>query len=231
MPATSVSHADVFFHAIRAGDLPAVLRMLIAEPDLAQAKSEQGLSPVLVAIYSGRNEIRDVLLSSGIVLELHEAAAAGQLVRVKQLVEKNEQRAKEYSPDGFPVIALAAVFGHFPVVRYLFENGANVNAAAMNGTGYNALTGAVASGHTEIATWLLASGADANYRYGAGYSPLLTAAANGHLEIVTALLEHGADPQAQTSDGKTALDMARERGHETIAAYLQSRVSRESHSE
>ena len=131
-------------------------------------------------MYSGRTEIRDLLIARGPVLEFHEAVASGRLELVKELVEKNVELAKSYSPDGFPVFALAAAFGHWPVARYLFEKGANVNAAATNGTGYTALTGAVASGHRAIAAWLLENGADANYRYGPGYSPLLTAAANGH---------------------------------------------------
>ncbi len=229
--AISVSHADVFFHAIRGGDLAAVERMLAAEPELARAKSDQGLSPLLASVYSGRNEIKDLLLSLGSPLDLHEAAATGQFERVRQFIEGNAQRAKEYSTDGFPVIALAAVFGQFSLVRYLFENGADVNAAAINGTGYNALTGAVASGHAEIVAWLLANGADANYRYGPGYSPAHNAAANGHLEILKNLVEHDADLQAQTNDGKTALDLAQERGHQEVAAYLRTSLSRESRSE
>jgi ankyrin repeat protein len=227
----SVSHADVFFHAIRGGDLAAVQRMLAAEPDLARAKSDQGVSPLLTAVYSGRNEIRDLLLSLEAPLDLHEAAATGNLERVHQFIDRNPQRAKEYSTDGFPVIALAAVFGHAHVVRYLFENGADVNAAAINGSGYNALTGAVTSGHSEIVEWLLAHGAEPNYRYGPSYSPSLAAAANGRLEILKRLVEHGADLQAQTNDGKTALDFAQERGHPEVAAYIQDCLSRASRSE
>ena len=205
--------------------------MLAAEPDLARAKSDQGVSPLLTAVYSGRKEIRDLLLSLKIPLDLPEAAATGSLERVHQFVNGSPQRAKEYSTDGFPVIALAAVFGHFPVVRYLFENGADVNAAAINGTGYNALTGAAASGHSEIVAWLLENGADANYRYGAGYSPSITAAANGNLEILKKLVEHGADLLAQTNDGKSSLDFAEERSHPDVVAYIQSCLSRASGSE
>jgi len=76
--------------------------------------------------------------------------------------------ANKLSPDGFPVFALAAVFGHREVAEYLLAKGADVNATATNGTGYNALTGAVASGHAQIAGWLLENGANANYRYGRG---------------------------------------------------------------
>jgi len=215
--------AKEFFAAIRTGDSAAVQALLDADPALATAKNEQSQSPVLAAVYSGRTEVRDLLIARGAALEFHEAAAAGQLDRVKQLEEKNAGLAKSYSPDGFPVFALAAVFGHLPVARYLFEKGADVNAAATNGTGYNALTGAVASGHQEIAAWLLENGADPNYRYGPGYSPLLAAAANGHLEIVKTLLQHGADVHAKANDGKTALAIAEERKHPEIAAFLRTR--------
>ncbi|MGA2429017.1 MAG: ankyrin repeat domain-containing protein [Candidatus Acidiferrum sp.] len=212
-----------FFTAIRAGDAGTTRTMLEAEPALASAKNEQGQSPVLAAVYSGRAEIRDLLIAHGVHLEFHEAVAAGQLEPVERFIDKEPDLVRSYSPDGFPVLALAAAFGHFPIVRYLFEKGGDVTAVATNGTGYNALTGAVASGHEQIAIWLLENGADANYRYGAGYSPLLTAAANGHLEIVKALLVHGADIHAKTNDSKSALAIAEERKHPEVASYLRTR--------
>jgi ankyrin repeat protein len=210
------------FAAIRVGDVDALRALLDSDPPLAHARNEQGQSPVLAAVYNGRSEIRDLLIARGAQLALHEAAAAGQLDRVKQLAQSHPNLAKSCSPDGFPVVALAAAFGHFAVARYLHEKGADINAAATNGTGYNALTGAVASGHKDIAAWLLENGADANYRYAAGYSPLLTAAANGHLEIVKALVQHGADVHAKTNDGKTAVTLAEERRHPEVAAFLRS---------
>jgi ankyrin repeat protein len=209
-----------FFAALNAGDAAKVNALLDQEPDLAVARNDRGLSAMTAAVYSGRREIRDVLLARGVVLELHEAAAAGALTRVKQIVDNDPVLAKSYSPDGFPVFALAAVFGHQPVAEYLFAKGADVNAVATNGTGYTALTGAVASGHKDLTGWLLVNGANANYRYGAGYSPLLTASANGHLEIVKMLLDHGAELHAKTNDGQSALNIAEARGHKQVLEYL-----------
>ena len=216
----SVSNAGDLFVALRAGDTAEVARMLDQEPALAQARNEQGVSAVLMACYMGRKEIRDLLIEKGAHLELHEAAAAGNLPRVRELVEANLQLAKSYSPDGFPLVALAAAFGHEDVARYLYEKGADINAVATNGTGYTALTGAVASSHAALAKWLVENGADANYRYSKGHSPLLEAAANGKLEIVKMLVEHGADPHMRTDGGKNALDFAQERGHQGVMEYL-----------
>jgi ankyrin repeat protein len=217
-----VSDIAAFFQAVQSGDASKVEALLDADASLANIKNEKGQSPVLMAVYTGRKEIRDLLLARGVSLELHEAAAAGQLARVKQIVERDPALTKSYSPDGFPVFALPAVFGHLEVAEYLLGKGAEVNAAATNGTGYNALTGAVASGHTLIVSWLLANGAEPNYRYGGGYSPLLTAAANGHLGIVSILLASGADLRAKTNDGKTALSFALERGHAEVSEFLRS---------
>ena len=96
-------------------------------------------------------------------------------------------------------------------------------AVSTNGTGYTALTGAVAGSHAAIVQWLLQQGANANYRYGPGYSPLFEAAANGKLEIVKMLVEHGADANAVTNDGKTALQIAEERNHPEVAEFLRRR--------
>jgi ankyrin repeat protein len=217
-----MSDVTLFFQAVQAGNVGNVKALLDSNASLATAKNEKGQSALLLAAYGGKNEIRDLLLARGVELDLHEATATGQLGRVKQFVEKEPALAKSYSPDGFPVFALAAVFGHKEVAEYLLEKGAEVNATATNGTGYNALTGAVASGHTLIVSWLLANGAEPNYRYGAGYSPILTAAANGHLGIVSILLASGADLHAKTDDGKTALSFAQERGQAEVAEFLRS---------
>ena len=214
-----------FFDAIRAGNLAAVQTLLDADPSLASAKNDSGVSAVLMSIYTGRREIRDLLLARGAALELHDAAAAGNLERVKYFIEKNHALASSLSPDGFPVFALACFFGHFETARYLAEKGADIHAPAANGTGYNPLTAAVTAGHTEIVEWLLDQGLDPNYRYGPGYSPLLAAAANGHLEIVKLLLAHGADPRATSNDGKSPLALATERNHSSVAEFLRARAA------
>jgi ankyrin repeat protein len=212
--------AQALFESIRTGDAGKVRELVGANAELVNARNPQLLSAVLMSCYQGRTEIRDLLIEKGATLELHEAAAAGNLNRVKELVEGDSGLAKSYSPDGFPALALAAAFGHEDVARYLHGEGAAVNAVATNGTGYTALTGAVASGHASIAKWLAENGADVNHRYAKGHSPVLEAATNGKLEILKSLVANGADLHARTDDGKNALTFAQERGHNEVAKYL-----------
>ncbi len=220
-----MSENKAFFEAIRSGDVAAVKSLVGADASLASARNDAGVSGVLTAVYMGRSEIRDFLIASGAVLELSEAAAVGMIARVRELVEKNPTQASSFSPDGFPVVALAAFLGHLEVVQYLAAHGADIDAAATNGSGYNALTGAVTGGHAAVVQWLLERGANPNYRYSGNYSPLLTAAANGRLDIAKLLLAHGADLHDATSDGKSALDLARERNHPEVAALFQARAA------
>lgn len=217
-----MSDTKAFFDSIRAGDLAAVQAQLDRDPSLASTQNEAGVSAVLFSVYNGRREIRDLLLARGAFLRLPDAVSVGNLARVRELLASDGANANAFSADGFPVVALAAVFGHLEVVRYLASRGADIDAVSTNGTGYTALTGAVAGGHTAIVNWLLQHGANANYRYAAGYAPLLTASANGHLEIVKLLLAHGADPHAISNEGKSAFALATEREHPEVAAFLHS---------
>ncbi|HEX9223001.1 MAG TPA: ankyrin repeat domain-containing protein [Candidatus Acidoferrales bacterium] len=219
-----MSKVQEFFGAVRAGDSAAVSGLLAADPSLGAARNEQGQSAILFAVYNGRNEIRDLLLARGVPLDLFDAAAAGQLVRVKELVEKDRALANSFSSDGFPVFALAAVFNQRAVAEYLLSRGADVNSISRNSAGYTALTGAVAFGHKDVVSWLLSHGANVHHRYGPGYTPLHEAASSGRLEIVRMLLGAGADPAARTNDGKTPLSFAEERGQAEVAALLRQKL-------
>jgi ankyrin repeat protein len=215
-----MNDADLLFEAMRSGDAAAAAKLVGSKPELVQARNERGISAVLMACYTGRKEIRDLLLEKGAVLDVGEAAAAGQLSRLRELVEQTPSATKSFTSDGFPVVALAAAFGHQEITQYLHANGADINAVATNGTAYTALTGAINGGHASLVQWLAENGANVNYRYAKGYSPLLAAAANGHLEIVKTLLAHGAELQARMDDGKSVLRLAEERGHQEVAQHL-----------
>ena len=181
----------LFFDAIRSGDLARVGALLEADPSLAGARNESGASPLLMSIYTGQKEVRDLLLSRCIEMDLAEACAAGDLSRVKRFVEANPTSANSFSTDGFPIFALACFFGHLDIARYLAEKGANIHAAATNGTGYNALT-AAANGHLEIVKLLLGAGADPASTTDDGKSALVIATERNHPHIADFLRSRAA---------------------------------------
>lgn len=209
--------------AIKEDDLAKVQALLTEAGGPIRIQNESGVSAIVLAVYYGRQRIAQALTGQWAPLDIIEAAAAGDLARVREVVSGQRDLARAYSPDGFPVVGLAATFGHADIVTYLIEQGADVNAVATNGTGYNALTGSVSQRRRDITKILLANGAKADYRYGPGWSPLHEAAMDGDAEVAALLLDHGADLNARNQEGKTPLGLAVANQKTQVADILRPR--------
>lgn len=209
-----------FFDAVKKGDLSRVNEFLSKDRDIVNARTANGVSPVTLAAYYGKDDVLKAILALRPTLTLHEAAIVGDLKRVREFVERDADLANALAPDGFSPLGLAAHFGHRDIAEYLISKGADVNFAAPE-SGFTALTGAIAGGHPALVRILIDAGADVNHRYEERqFSPLITAAADGDPEIVEMLIAAGADTGARTTDGRTAVSMALERGHPEIADLL-----------
>jgi len=131
--------------------------------------------------------------------------------------------AKVPSKGGVTALLLAVREGSLDCVQILVAKGADVNQAAVDGSG--PLLVAVQNGHYDIARFLLDHGADAKLTNAKGWTPLYLAVKNrnqestaipgpsndGVLDCITALLDHGADPNSrikadtEVHQGMTAL--------------------------
>src|SRR3989442_6133116 len=120
------------FTAIRGGDATAVERLLELDRGLVDAHDENGLSPILAALYHGHNDIAKAILGRRPNLNVFEAAAAGDVARVRELVGGDPSRGNGTSPDGYSALGLAAFFKRRDVVRYLLEPGAHPRPASRN---------------------------------------------------------------------------------------------------
>jgi ankyrin repeat protein len=183
------------------------------------------VSKLLDAVYSGRHDEVAAILAGRPALDIFEAAAVGDVARVRELIDGDRALVNACAPDGFHPLGLAAFFRNGGVVDLLIDRGANVSAPAQNKLAVTALHSAVASDaapvdHT-IVRMLLEAGAPVNVPHLGGGTPLHTAAFTGDVESVRMLLEHGADPTLRLDDGKNAVDVARERGHEEAARMLE----------
>lgn len=218
--------ATELFTAIKGGDKAAVERLLEHDRGLVDARDERGVSPILTALYHGRNEIATAILRRGPKLTVFDAAAAGDVAHVRELVARDPALANGVAPDGYSALGLAAFFKRRDVVRYLLESGADPRPASRSG-GFTPLHSAVATdaGATdiEIVRMLLDRGADPNARSQSGSTPLHTVAFTGDRASLDLLMKHRADPSIRNNDGKTAADVADQRGNEEVARVLSAR--------
>jgi ankyrin repeat protein len=117
-------------------------------------------------------------------------------------------------------VAKAAMRGDAAEVRALIELGEDVNAAL--GDGMTALHWSAERGDSDIASILLAAGAqvESTTRLGA-YRPLHLAAGGGHESVLRELLRAGAKPNPGTTTGDvTPLHMAAASGSAPLVAVL-----------
>jgi ankyrin repeat protein len=217
-----------FFDAIGTGDVARVEAFLATEPALASATNESGISAVLWAAYHGQSAVLERLLASGVELTVFEAAAAGDLARLRALLKADPSLARAHSVDGFSALGLAAFFGHPEALSLLLEAGADPNTASRNPMQVTPLHSASAHRIPDVslrmAESLLGAGASPNVQQQGGWTPLHQAAAHGHVELLELLLAHGADASARSEDGQTAGQKAAEGGHEEIARRLQRQI-------
>lgn len=211
----------MIFDAIRQGDEGQVRALLASDPTLSEARTAEGASTVLWAIYTRHPELAPLLLSHR-APDFFEACALGEAPRVAELVSGDSELANEYSGDGFTGLGFACFFGHYDVAALLLGAGANANLAAKNGLGVSPLHSASSSGQLAIVELLLRHSADPNAADPHGMTPLHTAAGNGNRDIIAILLEAGADRTRKSNDGKTPADIARHYNHPDIAAELEA---------
>ena len=92
--------AAELFTAIKGGDKAAVERLLERDRTLVDARNEQGLSPILAALYRSEDDIAAAILRRGPKLTVFEAAAAGDAARVREIVGRDRAEATAVAPDG-----------------------------------------------------------------------------------------------------------------------------------
>ena len=182
--------------AVKAGDGDRVANLITSDPSLLSAKGPNGVSAILLAMYHGKPAIAQIFIDRGAVLDLHEAAATGQLERLRELL--TNENINTASPDGFQPLGLACYFGHEEVARYLIEAGADVKLASENSMQVQPIHAATARRSPAIVRLLLDNGADPNARQQMGYTPLDAARQNGDEEIIDLLITRGAVDSAAT---------------------------------
>jgi ankyrin repeat protein len=153
------------------------------------------LSPILQALYRGDGAEAERLRSETAELDVFEAAALGDVERLRILLGADPAAAQAWSPDGFTALHYAAFFDGPEAVRILVEHGADLEAASTNeefAPGAHPLHSAIAAKRVDTAVALLEAGADPNARQHGGFTPLMAAEQQADLDLAELLVRHGA---------------------------------------
>jgi len=215
-----MADTQAFLQSIQEGETAEALAMLGQHPELAGARTEDGLSAVLLAVYLGHIQLGRRLAEQRGDLTIFEASATGDLARLQALLAADAGLANAFAADGFQPLGLAAFFNYPTVAKSLLEHGAEVNSPARNPQRVTPLHSAAASEALEIARLLLEHGADANARQAKDLTALHAAAQNGQVELIELLLAHGAEVNARAANHLTPLGMALRSGRERAAEVL-----------
>jgi len=145
------------------------------------------------AQYRGDDETVERLRREGHELNVWEAAAVGDIDRLREHLDRDASLAAAWSVDGAQPLHFAAFFGRVEACRLLLERGAPVDEHA--------------PGFNDVAPINSAAANDLK-------------ANETCTEIVRLLLDHGADPQSAQRGGSTALDTARFTGNDELIGLL-----------
>jgi hypothetical protein len=211
-----------FFDAIKKGNSTRVGELLKQQPSLIKATYKNGITMVLLAVYANHPEIAESLIATtGIELNIFEAAATGRVDRVRELIKKNPELVHAWSPDGWTALHLN--FNHPEVAKALIDAGADLNLNSRNKLNATPLQGAAVNNWLDLARLYLSHGANVNSRNEEGTSPLAEAAGNGFVDFAKLLLENGANVNQKDDNGKTPLTIALESKQVETAKLLRER--------
>ncbi len=174
---------------------------------------------LLSKLSTSRNSFRVIYNS-----EIFEAAADGDLEKVKKLVNANPDLVNSKDNDGGPglyretALHMAALYDRTDIVKFLLANKADVDARSVDSK--TPLYWAALTGHKDVAELLLANGADVNATGNDGEAPLHAAARNSRADMVKLLLANKADFNTKDNRGNTPLHYAAESFRTDTVALL-----------
>jgi len=167
------------------GDLAQVKALHQQDPGLLNARYlEWNETALEAAAHMGRWGIAEYLLSQGAPLTICAASMLGMTGRVAEFLQTDPGLAHATGAHGIPVLFHAALSGDTEIAELLVAHG--------GGEGLDqALHGATAYGHKELAEWLLDRGANVNVLDWQNKTPLRVAVEMGSTDLAALLRQRG----------------------------------------
>jgi ankyrin repeat protein len=183
--------SEKFRIAALQGDLAGVERYLDADPALLYARDAHGNSVFTLACLAGQTKVADLFVKKGLVMDIFEASARGDVPRATELDRQIPRVAHARSVDGRTPLHFAAAAGQVAMAGFLNAKGADLSAGPESPLLAAAGLADVNAG-AEVGQVLLANGSDPNARRQDGMSALQLAAARGNKELIRRLIHRGA---------------------------------------
>jgi len=164
-------------NAARTGDL-STIKQLLASEVAVDSKDEKGWTALLAAAYEGQEEVLTLLIENGANLNAR-------------------------TPENQTLLMMAAYNGSLPIVENLLEHGAPVNDKDAHGwTPLMFLTiyRHAKTRQVDLATRILAKGANASATNKAGWNAAMMARKNGMIELEQLLLGHTKSADEMTAE-------------------------------
>ena len=171
-------------------------------------------TPLIVAVQTGNLDCVKVLLNYKADIEEQGESFKCRGFQPDAVIRSTYLRESAYTG---PPLFLAAANGNLDILSYLFEQGANVNAAASAHFSWlpryklhwcTPLIVALTNGHNDAFTFLIDKGADVNLQDHAGYTALHYAVERKNFDALSCLVHNGADINLFTSSKYTPLMLA-----------------------
>lgn len=165
---------------------------------------------------------------------VHLATAKNQLDLVRQFLTQGipaDFRANATDKNSHPLIIMAGIAHHTPMLELLTEYGALMNIDPPDSISVSPLLatllqrGSNPTDKLKAIAWLLEHGADANAMNAHGQGILHEAVVQSRMDIAELLVQHGADVNLLNGAGYTALHIAALRGHLEFSSFLLSHGS------
>jgi ankyrin repeat protein len=166
-----------------------IAALLLTNGANVNAKCRDGYTPMHVAAVFGSKDLVDLLVANKAEFNIQDAAAIGDLERVKALVKDNPDLVFSKDFSGQTALHWAATQGRTDIVKLLLANKADVNAKAGKSSS-TPLFNAVSSRHKDVVELLLTGGADVNAKIN-DETPLRFAESVNCADIADLLRQHG----------------------------------------